>query len=277
MRRDRTGQLQRRFRPGRAQATEAASRLFDQQGRASTRRWTGMVQATGRAAGVSALVWKDGREVYFGKSGHADRENGMPMAARHDRADLLDDQAGYRGRADAIVGAGPKFGLDDPVARYLPEFANMQVYAGKDVERCRAISPGGPPDQHPGPDAAQRRALRVRARKRPRMKRSASPSRRRSTTTWPNWAAVWRACRFAARSRRTLGLRHFGGRAGAAGREAVGPALCRLCEAAHPCSAQDARHGVAAAGCQSCALRCACIKRRDGKLERDGRRRKPAR
>jgi CubicO group peptidase (beta-lactamase class C family) len=30
--------------------------------------------ADGRAAGTSALVWKDGREVYFGSAGYADRE-----------------------------------------------------------------------------------------------------------------------------------------------------------------------------------------------------------
>src|SRR5436853_3550207 len=33
----------------------------------------------GRAAGVSALVWKDGREVYFGTAGYADREARKPM------------------------------------------------------------------------------------------------------------------------------------------------------------------------------------------------------
>src|SRR5438132_616816 len=28
----------------------------------------------GRAAGVSVLIWKDGREAYFGAAGNADRE-----------------------------------------------------------------------------------------------------------------------------------------------------------------------------------------------------------
>src|SRR5690349_13665048 len=35
---------------------------------------------SGRAAGVSALVWKDGREAYFGAAGFADREAGRKMA-----------------------------------------------------------------------------------------------------------------------------------------------------------------------------------------------------
>ena len=35
--------------------------------------------ADGRAAGVSALVWKDGREVYYGERGMADREGNRPF------------------------------------------------------------------------------------------------------------------------------------------------------------------------------------------------------
>jgi len=34
----------------------------------------------GRAAGVSVLIWKDGREAYFGSAGYADREAKRPMA-----------------------------------------------------------------------------------------------------------------------------------------------------------------------------------------------------
>ena len=34
---------------------------------------------SGRAVGVSALVWQDGRERYFGTAGMADREAGKPM------------------------------------------------------------------------------------------------------------------------------------------------------------------------------------------------------
>src|SRR5689334_8099735 len=36
--------------------------------------------SSGRAAGVSALVWQDGKERYFGTAGFADREAGRPMA-----------------------------------------------------------------------------------------------------------------------------------------------------------------------------------------------------
>src|SRR3546814_14743028 len=35
--------------------------------------------ADGRAAGTSALIWQDGREVYFGAAGMADRAAKRPM------------------------------------------------------------------------------------------------------------------------------------------------------------------------------------------------------
>jgi CubicO group peptidase (beta-lactamase class C family) len=34
---------------------------------------------SGRAVGVTALVWQDGQERYFGAAGMADREQGRPM------------------------------------------------------------------------------------------------------------------------------------------------------------------------------------------------------
>ena len=39
----------------------------------------GLVES-GQVVGVSALVWQDGREAYFGAFGDADREAGHPMA-----------------------------------------------------------------------------------------------------------------------------------------------------------------------------------------------------
>jgi len=34
----------------------------------------------GRTAGASVLIWKDGREAYFGSAGFADREGGRKMS-----------------------------------------------------------------------------------------------------------------------------------------------------------------------------------------------------
>jgi CubicO group peptidase (beta-lactamase class C family) len=89
--------------------------------------------ADGRAAGTSALVWKDGREVYFGTAGYADRETKRPMA-RDTIAQIFSMTKPVTGVALMQLWEQGKFGLDDPVARFLPEFADMQTYAGKDVD-----------------------------------------------------------------------------------------------------------------------------------------------
>lgn len=89
-----------------------------------------MVQ-DGRAAGASALVWKDGREAYFGAAGHADREAGRPMT-RDAIAQIYSMTKPVTGVALMQLWEQGKFGLDDPLSRYLPEFESMQVYTGKD-------------------------------------------------------------------------------------------------------------------------------------------------
>jgi len=88
--------------------------------------------ADGRAAGVSALVWKDGREAYFGNAGFADREAQRPMT-RDTIAQIYSMTKPITGVALMQLWEQGKFGLDDPLSRYLPEFASMQVYAGKDA------------------------------------------------------------------------------------------------------------------------------------------------
>jgi CubicO group peptidase (beta-lactamase class C family) len=87
--------------------------------------------SSGRAAGVSVLVWKDGREAYFGSAGFADREARRPMA-RDVIAQIYSMTKPVTGVALMQLWEQGKFGLDDPLARYLPAFASMQVYAGKD-------------------------------------------------------------------------------------------------------------------------------------------------
>ena len=87
---------------------------------------------SGRAAGVSLLVWKDDREAFFGTAGFADREAGRRMT-RDTIAQIYSfSRAGDRASLSQLWEQG-KFGLDDPLSRYLPEFESMQVYAGKDA------------------------------------------------------------------------------------------------------------------------------------------------
>jgi CubicO group peptidase (beta-lactamase class C family) len=86
----------------------------------------------GRAAGVSVLIWKDGREAYFGSAGFADREAGRRMT-RDTIAQIFSMTKPVTGVATMRLWEQGKVGLDDPLSRYLPEFESMQVYGGKDA------------------------------------------------------------------------------------------------------------------------------------------------
>ncbi len=88
--------------------------------------------ADGRAAGTSALIWQDGREVYFGAAGMADREAKHPMR-RDTIAQIYSMTKPVTGVALMQLWERGKFRLDDPLAKYLPEYATMRVYAGKDA------------------------------------------------------------------------------------------------------------------------------------------------
>jgi CubicO group peptidase (beta-lactamase class C family) len=86
----------------------------------------------GRTAGASALVWQGGRERYFGAAGFADREAKRPMT-RDAMVQFWSMTKPVTGVAMMQLWEQGKFGLDDPVSRYLPEFTEMRVYAGKDA------------------------------------------------------------------------------------------------------------------------------------------------
>ncbi|AJA10415.1 hypothetical protein SKP52_17720 [Sphingopyxis fribergensis] len=88
--------------------------------------------ADGRAAGTSALIWRDGREVYFGAAGMADRDAKRPMR-RDTIAQIYSMTKPVTGVALMQLWEAGRFRLDDPLSQYLPEYANMRVYAGKDA------------------------------------------------------------------------------------------------------------------------------------------------
>ena len=87
---------------------------------------------SGRLPGVSALVYQDGREAYFGAFGQADREAGRPMA-RDTLVQIFSMTKPVTGVALMQLWEQGRFQLDDPVAMHLPEFAGIRVYAGTDV------------------------------------------------------------------------------------------------------------------------------------------------
>src|SRR6201996_7058246 len=86
---------------------------------------------SGKLVGVSALVYEDGHEAYFGAFGQADREAGKPMS-RDTLVQIYSMTKPITGVALMSLYEAGKFDLDDPVAKYAPEFANMRVYAGID-------------------------------------------------------------------------------------------------------------------------------------------------
>src|SRR6201989_1010608 len=81
--------------------------------------------------GVSALVYQDGHEAYFGAFGKADREAGKPMT-RDTLVQIFSMTKPVTGVALMSLYEEGKFNLDDPLSKYASEFATMKVYAGVD-------------------------------------------------------------------------------------------------------------------------------------------------
>jgi CubicO group peptidase (beta-lactamase class C family) len=85
--------------------------------------------ASGRATGASALVWRGGAERYFGAAGEADREAHRPMR-RDTLVQIFSMTKPVTGVALMQLWEQGKFGLDDPLARYLPAFGEVKVIDG---------------------------------------------------------------------------------------------------------------------------------------------------
>ncbi len=82
--------------------------------------------AAKRVAGASALVWQGGAERYFGAFGDADREAKRPMA-RDTLVQIFSMTKPVTGVALMQLWEQGKFGLDDPLSRYLPAFGDVKV------------------------------------------------------------------------------------------------------------------------------------------------------
>lgn len=85
--------------------------------------------AKGSVAGASALIFENDREVYFNHFGMADRERNQAMA-RNTIVQIFSMTKPITGVALMQLYEQGKFKLDDPLAKYAPEFANLRVYAG---------------------------------------------------------------------------------------------------------------------------------------------------
>ena len=91
--------------------------------------------------GMSVLVFENGKETYYGQAGLRDREANTPLTRN--------DVGRYYSMTKPIIGVGlmmlhedGKFGLDDPIAKYLPEYTNLKVYAGQNADgSLQTVSP----------------------------------------------------------------------------------------------------------------------------------------
>lgn len=90
----------------------------------------GFVQE-GKVVGISALIYQRNKEVYFGAFGYADREAKRAMN-RNTLVKIYSMTKPITGVALMTLYERGLFDLDDPVEKYAPEFANMQVLVGID-------------------------------------------------------------------------------------------------------------------------------------------------
>ncbi|WP_419213537.1 serine hydrolase domain-containing protein [Maribacter sp. X9] len=82
-------------------------------------------------AGVSALIFEQGKEVYYNAFGFADKEAQKPMT-RNTIVQIYSMTKPITGTALMTLYEEGKFKLDDPISMYIPEFSNMTVYTGVD-------------------------------------------------------------------------------------------------------------------------------------------------
>lgn len=86
---------------------------------------------TKNVAGVSALIFEKGTEVYYNAFGYADIAAEKPMD-RNTIVQIYSMTKPITGTALMTLYEEGKFKLDDPISKYIPEFSNMTVYAGLD-------------------------------------------------------------------------------------------------------------------------------------------------
>jgi CubicO group peptidase (beta-lactamase class C family) len=102
-----------------------------------------MVDA-GKIAGVSALIVENDKEVYFNSFGQADREASKPFD-RNTVVRIYSMTKPVTGVALMKLFEEGKFQLDDPLSKYLPEFANVKVFDGVDKKgKVRLVEPKRP-------------------------------------------------------------------------------------------------------------------------------------
>ncbi|WP_374345311.1 serine hydrolase domain-containing protein [Phenylobacterium sp.] len=98
--------------------------------------------SSGKYPGASVLVLKDGREAYYAQAGMEDREAARPLR-RDTIFRIYSMTKPVTTAAVMILVDEGKLRLDDPVTRYIPEFAHLRVYKGMDGDKV-LTEPAGP-------------------------------------------------------------------------------------------------------------------------------------
>jgi CubicO group peptidase (beta-lactamase class C family) len=88
---------------------------------------------SGAVAGASALICEKGEEVYFNAFGYADREDEVPIE-RNTIIQIFSMTKPITGVALMTLYEEGAFELDEPVAKYVPEFTDLKVFAGMDAD-----------------------------------------------------------------------------------------------------------------------------------------------
>ncbi|MFT5998308.1 MAG: CubicO group peptidase (beta-lactamase class C family)/sugar phosphate isomerase/epimerase [Neolewinella sp.] len=88
--------------------------------------------APGGVAGISAMIYEKGEEVYFNAAGFADVEGQVPMD-RNTIVQIYSMTKPLTGTALMQLYEKGMFKLDDPVADYIPELADVRVFVGADA------------------------------------------------------------------------------------------------------------------------------------------------
>ena len=99
---------------------------------------------SGKTAGVSALIFEKGKEVYYNAFGYADREAKVPMD-RNTIVRIFSMTKPVTGVALMTLYEKGLFQLDDPLSRYAPEFAEMKVFKGVDANGNLVLEPAKRP------------------------------------------------------------------------------------------------------------------------------------
>lgn len=99
---------------------------------------------SGKTMGVSALIFEKGKEVYFDAFGYADKEAGAKMD-RNTIVRIFSMTKPITGVALMTLYEKGAFQLDDPLSKYLPEYAHMQVFKGTDAAGKPILEPAKRP------------------------------------------------------------------------------------------------------------------------------------